>query len=266
MPKSKHTQIVAFSPGQKLTEEGIIEFVKSQVAHHKGALVLVLPESVFDMTAISRREGKLLAGRINKILQTHGNAYVFMSVIESRKTPTRQTISNTGYIITPSRKNPWKVYPKVSTYGPNTPKSKRLQPYDHVILQHNVNNQFETHSSLIKHWLKRAKKVRTFPTVKINGKRTQLRVCADTNLENLPEKLKTKQKADTIIVPSMNLITRHNTIRRLLATTGAKSAIFVDGHWGVSHYSKKRVHEINGITHFPKAGITIRRHPITKRR
>jgi len=251
-PKKKFPiEVIAFTPREDLTKGEVFQAIRQEIKKYIGRpIAFVFPEAVLGEKAIPRTEGKMFVSRINKLLAQHGNAFAFFSVIEKIGKPTNaRSISNTGYIVTPSRKKPWFVYPKL--YRIPEGKGHSLQVYDSLILGHNAPKKSSEVHKLLTRWVARAEKIKGFPQVRINGKDIQLRICSDIHhnyLFDLPVG-KSKRKADLVLVPARGLHFEQqhmNYVAPILKKRGVVA--IVDGDKArVNYFAKRKIQ--NNIIH-----------------
>lgn len=185
--------------------KSIMELVEEATKLHKDSpLIIALPESVFGDYALKRHEVKSIMTHIHNALKKHGNAFLFTSVIEkSSRLGGRFSISNTGYIVTPNKNKPWIVYPKTTHYTNYNPPRPTL--IDAKIIYDNSGNNLSTVDKLYEMWNRRARRIKDYPQIEINGKKIQLRVCADVSVHDKDKYIVTgdpTNKVDLIIVPA----------------------------------------------------------------
>jgi len=168
----------------------------------KTPLVIVFPE-VSTTTGHKRFETKEWIRSVQPMLNRHGNAFVFFSVMES--VGSGKGLSNTGYLVAPYafNDNPqkpvqWKAYSKLSFSDFDA----RLHAF------------YGAEAKDIQHVGKRTSRLATaipsvspklqdtwlgatfrFPRVKIGGKTVELRVCSDVVALN-------RSKADVLVIPA----------------------------------------------------------------
>ncbi|MFA5125946.1 MAG: hypothetical protein WC462_03005 [archaeon] len=255
-------EVVAFTPKKDLTKGEVFQAIRQEMKKYQGKpVVFVFPEAILGEKAITRLEGKAFVTKINQLLAQHGNAFAFFSIIEKIGKPTNaRSISNTGYIVTPSRKKPWFVYPKL--YRIPEGKGHSLQVYDSTILGKNAPKKSSEVHKLLTRWVARAEKIKGFPQVRINGKDIQLRICSDIHhnyLFDLPVG-KSKRKADLVLVPARGLHFEQqhmNYIAPILKKRGVVA--IVDGDKAKVNYFAKRKKQNNPLigTATVKPGINI---------
>ncbi|MBN1941090.1 MAG: hypothetical protein JW772_02820 [Candidatus Diapherotrites archaeon] len=207
-------QGILFALIQKRFENfaGMARKVQQLTRITKGApVVIVFPEDTVGRTVL-RPQTKDWIRQIQPALREHGQAHVFFSVYE--KAPLRSTITNTGYLVGPSAKNPksakpmhWQAYAKIEMPRGD---SRRIKATRNA-------------KQGIERWNQRAEKMKNsaaeynFPSVTINGKRVELRVCADIIL-------KSRQKPNVLVVPAWGLEPqaegRPRDVARILKTNG----------------------------------------------
>ena len=173
--------------------------VKQELTLFQGKKVILLfPEAVIGFSypsgsknphAITRAEGKKLASDLHKLASAHGSAYITYSVLETFPEPKHvlekmkrlegrsepkdyKRAVNAGYLIMPTKENPrgYQVYPKLTIY-----KQDRLTELD----EHLLSPYYYRRDHMLDDVKKRAGLIKHFPEVTIDGKRIQLRICAD---------------------------------------------------------------------------------------
>ncbi|MCX6801092.1 MAG: hypothetical protein NTZ73_02795 [Candidatus Diapherotrites archaeon] len=265
--RTKAIDVVTFMLNTPLERKGIfeelsrLEILKAIRAELKsrpnGPVILIFPEAALGMKAISRIESKRFVSRINRVLSAHGNAFVFFSVIEkiSRGGKARPralvnySISNTGYIITPSKTKKWFAYPKL-TQRKNF-SLKNISGYDYNVLLRNARLPLggggkEEISEIIKKWERRARSIKGFPQLRIGGKDVQLRVCCDLTLAGdspSHKAVNSKRKADLIIVPARGYIdglVPSNAAQKFSGALKKRGAVFIsdESFRKISYYKK----------------------------
>ena len=96
-------KVVAFVK-TTLTEQQILDAVSHTINTTKNEpVIIVFPEGVIKKI-ISRNKGKEIAQKIHKLIAQHKNAYVFLSLLETKTLNGQPLYSNTGYIITQTKK------------------------------------------------------------------------------------------------------------------------------------------------------------------
>ncbi|VVB76287.1 Uncharacterised protein [uncultured archaeon] len=177
----------------------VIKQIKLEAAKG-GALrpkLLVFPETIFGKTAIERQKGKRFAELVHSAIMSHGNIFVFYSIIEKG---IGGTFTNSGYLIKPTsekNKRPYLVYPKLATYD-NGEATTEFEKYVAKV------NGMESKRVTSKVY-KMAGRIRQFPRIELQGKTIELRVCADVRKQDdqdLPRPRKNVKLADIIIVPA----------------------------------------------------------------
>jgi hypothetical protein len=252
MGKSKPVvDVVAFVIETPNIREGIFEApsklqifrqIRSELRNYPNRpVIFVFPEMVFGNKEMPRSRSKAFVSQINGLLAQHGNAFVFMSMIE--RTP--RAYSNTGYIITPSRKKKWFAYPKLTMVNENLINLQNKGALRSGALKARVNDDALV---LVDKWLKRAKRIKGFPQIRIGGRDIQLRICTDLELlKHSPRHTinESKRKADLIIVPASGFgVKRDIREDEKFFKTGLKkrgAVLVVDEAAGrVSHYKRPR--------------------------
>ncbi|MFH0955459.1 MAG: hypothetical protein V1777_05120 [Candidatus Micrarchaeota archaeon] len=167
-------------------------------------LVIIFPDLPLGNKAVSRRQTKDWLSKLGPQLSGHSNAYVFFSMLE--KSPLKNTVSHTGYLVRPPAKSGknravfWQAVPKVT-----------LAESDYEDMPHQQwirsrpNPRFKKD---LAHWMRRANRFSTgkrngeplfrFPRVKINGRTVELRICGDLAAAS-------RTPADIVAVPAWNL-------------------------------------------------------------
>ena len=168
-------------------------------------VVIVFPELALGEKPVSRPESKVWIRQVQQLAKEHGNGHIFLSVLE--KAPLKKSITNTGYLIGPKalNENPgkpmnWKAYAKASLPLLDFRQLERSENAD-AAFQWRERARRISNSLLKGQKPKRRKRdVRdiNFPSVVINGKRVELRVCADIDLKN-------KTPANVVVVPAFGL-------------------------------------------------------------
>jgi hypothetical protein len=243
---SEQINIVAFKDADTVSQADLLLALRSTVKDFSGKpLIVVFPEVVLGEHATHRSVTKNLAAEINSILSSHGNAFVFMSLFERMGRGEKSRYSNTGYIVTPSRKKRWIVYPKIST----------MTNMDYEIIESTAYKSSSV-NNLISHWAKRASKIRSFPQIHLEGKTIQLRVCADIYHPDLYNSFSAQFKhttPDLVIVPASGLKSRNvverNRTHWSTRVTREGGALVVDGHHKrVSRFSKNSDEGVVGVS------------------
>jgi hypothetical protein len=159
-------------------------------AESRRPLVIVFPEAALRAQVIARPDVKPWLLRTHEMLRKHGNAFVFLSLLE-RTGSKRDQLVNTGYLITPHAKAretahqggrlPWMAYAKRSYAAPEAfiseiagLKADRVPRRSHKGTEGGVYR---------------------FPRVLINGKDVELRVCLDATSAS-------KTRPKIMVVPS----------------------------------------------------------------
>jgi predicted amidohydrolase len=228
--------IVAFNSNRVKTPEEI-ELAAYKVLHEfKGKpVVLLFPEAVLSMFGRSRtkrRDGKVFARELHAIAAEHGNAFIAYSVVEEG----RHTLFNSGYVITPYKKNHlgYMVYPKIRTYN----NAFKQTDFDSSLVE---SHGFNTENNA-QRVARAAKRVKSFPNFKINGHDVQFRVCADADFhisersDPIPKNMRKAQKPTLLLVSASNLKHNPEHIARLFLYGGI--AVINDKVLGVNTIRK----------------------------
>ena len=191
--------------------DGMTKTVQAALEKNKGMpTVVVFPEAARGLDPVLRSETKEWIRKTQKLAKEHGNAHIFLSVIE--KAPLKKTFTNTGYLIGPQAKNPeaakpvqWQAYPKIS--------ATKLE-------KHIMEKQPDIENAK-SHWTRRSARLAdsetyrekeelsfSFPRTIINGKKIELRVCFDSGLLN-------NEPAHIMVVPAKRLPVAREDIVRL---------------------------------------------------
>lgn len=175
-------------------------------------LVVVFPEFALGEKRVSRRRTKNWMSRLAPILQAHGQAHVFLSLLE--RAPLNRTVTNTGYLISP----PAKRGSRSKVFWQASPK-RLLTRLDELGFLHNEFSGSRPNPGFAReraHWLARSARMSlgktptpnrlpaiealrfSFPRVRINGRSIELRICADLMLKGTA-------RADVLVVPAQGL-------------------------------------------------------------
>jgi hypothetical protein len=210
---NKKINIVTVNTNFYETPDLLITKVKQLTEEFKGQpIVIVFPEAVLALSAISRIKGKNIARTLSSIVTKHGEACVSYSVFENRG-KNSPLVTNSGYLVFPRTQTEpqgYKVYPKMSTYG----NGNALTIGDEIALGRNTKDIQKGKERIFR----LAQKIRSFPRTTLNSARIEMRICRDATERrdlDMPPAKRANQETDLIVVPADGLSIKRFELQHL---------------------------------------------------